>query len=304
MKRNFLLEPAATAAGGGGGAAKPSLEDMREAEKVRMREVNATVEVLCKNHPSAAEKFRKFGVEAIGSGESLEGFKARMMAEIPGVKPAEQTSLATLGLSRREQGQYSVTRAIQSCIVNKSKEPEGLEGDVHKEMAKRMTGLDSGGFWVPPDAMVSRPMTRRQQRDLNVTTFGQGGAFVQTTVLTPIIEILRNRMVCDRLGVVGMAGLEGNIAIPRQTAAATAYSVSEQAAATISTQAIDQILLTPRRVTATNNYSRQLLLQSSVDVENFMRDDLMKVTAIKWDYLILQGQGGAEPTGILNTTLF
>ena len=29
----------------------------------------------------------------------------------------------------------------------------------------------------------------------------------------------------------------------------------------------------------------------------------MKVVAIKWDYLILQGQGGgSEPTGILNTT--
>jgi hypothetical protein len=170
-------------------------------------------------------------------------------------------------------------------------------------MAKKNITNQAGGFWVPPDAMISRRMTRREKRDLNVGIFNQGGAFVQTTILTPIIEILRNRMVCDRLGVQGMAGLEGNVAIPRQTGAATAYSLPEQNALTISTQALDQVLLTPHRVGAWNNYSRQLLLQSSVDVENFMREDLMKVLAIKWDYLILQGQGGgSEPTGILNTT--
>ena len=37
-------------------------------------------------------------------------------------------------------------------------------------------------------------------------------------------------------------------------------------------------------------------------MENFIRDDLMKVLAIKWDALILNGQGaGSEPLGILQT---
>jgi hypothetical protein len=108
-------------------------------------------------------------------------------------------------------------------------------------------------------------------------------------------------MVTKRLGVQGMAGLEGNVAIPRQTGVATAYSLAESATLTKSTQALDQVLLTPHRVGAYNEYTKQLLLQSSVDVENFIRDDLFKVIAIKWDKLILEGSGSSsEPTGILH----
>ena len=37
-------------------------------------------------------------------------------------------------------------------------------------------------------------------------------------------------------------------------------------------------------------------------MENFIRDDLLKVVALKWDKLVLEGSGeGSEPTGILNT---
>jgi len=49
-------------------------------------------------------------------------------------------------------------------------------------------------------------------------------------------------------------------------------------------------------------YSKQLLFQSSVSIENFLRDDMMKQVAVKLDYLALNGSGSAsEPTGILNT---
>jgi hypothetical protein len=300
MKRTLLDAAPATREGGGG---TQTLEDMRNAENTRIREITATADLLIADHPAAADKFRAKKTEAIGSGLSVRDFKANMLAEIPGAKPAKPITMASLGASEREIKCYSVTRAIQSCLLRKTNVPDGLEGELHTEMSKRNISAEAGGFWVPPDAMISKRMNRRQQRDLNVSQFGQGGATVQTSILTPIIEILRNRMVCDRLGVQGMAGLEGNVAIPRQTGAATAYSLPEQSTLTKSTQALDQILLTPRRVGAFNNYSRQLLLQSSVDVENFLREDLMKVLALKWDSLILQGQGGgSEPTGILNTT--
>ena len=139
-------------------------------------------------------------------------------------------------------------------------------------------------------------------RDLNVTTAAQGGYFVQTTVLTPIIEILRNKMVCQRAGIQVLGGLQGNIAIPRQTGAATAYTLAEQAAVTKSTQVVNQVAMTPHRVGAWNAYSKQLFLQSSPDLEQFVRDDLMKVLAIKADAHILNGQGGAEPLGIRATS--
>ena len=300
QQMRILLDPAVKDPTGA-----KSTEDIRKEEVTRMREIESTVELLVKDHPTAAEKFRAKGREAINSGMEVRDFKASMIAEIPGAKPAKQTSMVDLvNGDRAAVDRYSVSRGIQSCLLRQKMIPDGLEGEVHEEMVKRgLVAKGAGGFQVPFDAMISRRATRRQQRDLNVNTFGQGGATVQTSILTPIIELLRNRMVTDRMGVQGMAGLEGNVAIPRQTGAATAYSLPEQATLTKSTQALDQVLLTPHRVGAWNNYSRQLLLQSSIDVENFLRDDLMKVVAIKWDYLILQGQGGgSEPTGILNTT--
>lgn len=283
----------------------------RDAERERVKQIRAAVSALFESYKDRDTQviFRDMADEAVAKGTSKEDFNAELLKKLPGVRKAELITAESLGMSAEDKSKYSLTRAIQCNIkAGKAGRPDGLEGEVHDAMEQRMRGLNavgggSGGFLVP--ANMGFPETRRNinRRDLNVTTFGQGGAFVQTTVLTPIIEILRNRMTAQRLGVVSMAGLEGNIAIPRQTGAATAYTLPETNAITVSTQAIDQVLLTPHRVGAVGKYSKQLLLQSSVDVENFLRDDLMKVLAIKWDKLILEGAGAnSEPTGVLNTT--
>jgi HK97 family phage major capsid protein len=139
-------------------------------------------------------------------------------------------------------------------------------------------------------------------RDMQATVFPSGGAFVPTQLVVPVIEILRNRMILDTVGKRTMAGLQGNIVIPRQEAAATAYAVSEIGALTDTAQILGQIALSPRRVGATQTYSKQFVMQSSPDAEAFMRDDLFKVIALAWDRLGINGQGAAsEPLGILNT---
>jgi HK97 family phage major capsid protein len=169
----------------------------------------------------------------------------------------------------------------------------------HSEEIARSSGIGrpSGVFVGWADLL---PLTGK--RDLNVTTASQGGALVGTVIDTEIVELLRNRINCLRLGAQMLTLSGPNVAIPRQNSPATAYSLPESATVTKSTQAIDQILLTPHRVSASTEYSKQLILQSSVDVENFIRDDLMKVLAIKFDSLMLNGSGsGSEPTGIMNT---
>jgi HK97 family phage major capsid protein len=61
--------------------------------------------------------------------------------------------------------------------------------------------------------------------------------------------------------------------------------------------------LTPHRVAAATAYTQQLLVQSSVDVENFVRRDLMEILALEKDRVALNGLGSAgEPLGIANTT--
>lgn len=312
MLKRILMLDKAPAEGGEAAAtatqtAKPALspEAARAAERSRVKEITAVARTLAKDHPHCRTKIEEITTEAINGDTSLGDFQVRAMTEILGAKPAKnEFTMEELGMDERDQRSYSILRGIQSCLRRDSRVPDGLEGDVHKEIAKRCgDSVSLEGFGVPHNAPVRCRASRgRGQRDLNVTTFAQGGATVATQIVTPIIEILRNRMVTASLGITTMGGLSGNVAIPRQTGAATAYSLAESATLTKSTQALDQILLSPHRVGAWNDYTRQLLLQSSIDVENFIRDDLMKVLALKWDALILNGQGaGSEPLGVLNT---
>ncbi len=285
-------------------------------EKKRSKEILASLEAYVKDHGTKdegklGEKLRTLANECL-FGEnptSIGEFQRRAMEEVIKAKPAKQVRMADLGYDERERNSYSIVRAIQNCLKRDAKvpDPDTIEGDAHVRMSKLDLGFSPAGFLVPADANINpRSLSRservRMQRDLIATNFGSGGATVATELLLPVIEILRNMMITDRLGVRTLSGLQGNVVIPRQTAAATAYSVSEIAALTLSTQVLDQIAMTPHRVGAYNQYSKQLLLQSSMDVENFIRDDLLQVIAIDWDRLTLNGQGAAsEPLGILNT---
>jgi HK97 family phage major capsid protein len=105
------------------------------------------------------------------------------------------------------------------------------------------------------------------------------------------------------LGANMMNNLVGNIAIPRQTGGATAYWVAESGAVTESQAAFDQVTLSPETVGAFSDISRRLLLQSSMDVEAFVRNDLATTLALEIDRAAINGSGSSnQPTGILNVS--
>jgi HK97 family phage major capsid protein len=315
-RMKILLDP--NPAAGGGGSAAATIDEVKvraEAGKQalttyreRVKKIRGIADELIKDRPDLSDKLRGMAGEAENSDEEVGLFQVRAMNEVIKSKPAKQVTMEALGYDERDRQSYSLVRGIQNCIARNAQtpDPSTIEGDAHVKMSKLDLGYGSN-FLVPPDANISqrslaRSDRRRMQRDMQVNIFGQGGASVATELVTPIIEILRNRMVTERLGVRVMAGLEGNVVIPRQTGAGTAYAVSEIAGLTLSNQQIDQIPISPKRVGATGQYSKQLLLQSSIDVEGFVRDDFLKVIAIDWDRLIINGQGAAsEPMGIMNT---
>jgi HK97 family phage major capsid protein len=199
-----------------------------------------------------------------------------------------------MGMKSADIERYSVTRALR-CQLMGSKF-DGLEREIHDELDRTMP-TKAEGVWLPSDVLFTRG-----RRDLEAGTFSQGGALVATEVPDQVIELLRNKSVCFRLGAVYLDGLQGNISLPRQTGASQPQSVPESGPLAESDPALDQIVLTPHRVGVTTNYTRQLLLQSSVSVERWLRSDLVAQLALKWDYLMLQGAGANdEPVGIFNT---
>jgi HK97 family phage major capsid protein len=294
--------PADTSVGVGRSHEKSlSTRHFMETENNTLTEISAVADVIAKDFPHLTNEIRIASSRAILTDKSIKDFKREILAMCIANPPSSELARVhdhELGLNRREIGDYKLLRAIK-CMVETGK-IGGYEGELSSQVEKNC-GMRADGFFIPSDIVLGGSRRDFLQRDMTVGVFGQGGAFVPTQIATPI-EILRNQTIVIRAGAIVMAGLSGNVAIPRQTSTATAYSLAETATLTDSTATLDQILLSPMRQGATTTYSKQLIIQSSPDVENFIRDDLMKVLAIKNDSLALVGQGaGSEPLGILNT---
>jgi HK97 family phage major capsid protein len=89
------------------------------------------------------------------------------------------------------------------------------------------------------------------------------------------------------------------VAIPRQTGGATAYWLSEKGAPTESNPTVDQVNLTPKTLGAYTEFSRRLILQSSIDVESMVRNELATVIALEIDRAALYGTGTVnQPQGL------
>lgn len=237
---------------------------------------------------------RPLADEAISKGLSIESFRGMLLDKI-GDKPLVDPDI---GMNKKEVRQFSFVRAI-NALANpgdrSAYEAAAFEREV-SEAAVAQYGKQSRGITVPTD-ILRAPFSKR---DLNVGSATAGGNTVDTVLLADsFIELLRNRSAVQALGATVLNGLSGNISVPKQTAAATAYWVAESGAPQESQQTIGQVLMTPKTVGAFTDFSRRLMLQSSIDVEAFVRNDLVNVLALEIDRAAFYGSGNNnQPLGL------
>ena len=194
-----------------------------------------------------------------------------------------------LGLSEKDVRKYSMLRVIQSQLG--SRVDVGFERECSDAVAKQL-GKSARGLFVPWDVMIAK-------RDLQIASGGKGAAFVATNLLAgSFIEAIRARSILPRLGVQVLSGLVGDIAIPKM-GAITGYWIAETAEPTESTPTLSQVTGTPRTCAGTVDYSRKLAMQSSLDVEMLIQNDLAKALAQTIDKAGFNGAGTSEPTGLL-----
>ena len=213
--------------------------------------------------------------------------------------PIRSTDMSSneVGLEAKEVKRFSFIRALHALANpadRQAQEAASFEREVSEEASKRY-GKPANGFLVPNEVL---------KRDLTVGTATAGGNLVATDLLAgSFIDILRNRMAIMQAGTTVLSGLTGNISIPRQTAASTAYWVGEGSAPTESQQAFDQVNMSPKTLGGFTDFSRKTLLQASIDVEQFVRNDLAKVLALELDRAGIYGTGSSnQPTGLTQTT--
>jgi len=193
---------------------------------------------------------------------------------------------------RREPAPNLLCETIAAALNNSH---GGFVGELHEETMRQ-----SGQVPSSPHARLL-PLSLIGSRDMTVASASGGGYLVETQN-GPFIELLRNRSVVRRMGARVLSGLRGNLALPKQTGAATAYWLANEATPiTESQQTLGQILLTPKTVGAYTEVSRQLILQGGPAAEAMVRADLAAVLALAQDLAALAGSGtGGQPLGLLN----
>lgn len=213
-----------------------------------------------------------------------------------------------VGLSRKERENYSLVRLIRGLANGASRSDRDaatLELEASAEI-ERKTGDAPRGVYLPREIIGRRLSPQsREVRDLLADDYGQGGALVGVDFRPQdLIPLLRNMTVVMQLGARFIGDLIGDFAIPKQTAAGTAAWVPKDGGTVGETQqTTSQVTMTPHTLGCYVDWTRQLRLQSSVDIEMFIRDDLERIIAIEEDRAALHGSGvGGEPLGVENVT--
>lgn len=136
----------------------------------------------------------------------------------------------------------------------------------------------------------------------------QGAALVAPPMMGELVELLRNNEVFMQAGARSLAmPPNGRIVWPRQTGASTAYWVGTDAAGatdrvlTASNPTTGDITLQAKKLGILVKIPNELFRFSSVSIEQFIREDMARVLALKLDKTFLDNAGsGTTPKGLIN----
>ena len=151
--------------------------------------------------------------------------------------------------------------------------------------------------------MNPQPLERRVTT--TTTPTGLPGGNVIGTYLDPALFIppLYAALKVREAGARVITGLTSNVDVPRQSQSVTAYWVAENTAITFSDPGFDRVSLRPKHLGTISEFSRNMLLQSTPDIETILRNDMSNVLARGLDAAAINGTGtNNDPVGILNTT--
>ncbi|MBK9362996.1 MAG: phage major capsid protein [Rubrivivax sp.] len=234
----------------------------------------------------------------ITSGAALEKVADDILAiQSERSKPGNMPTF--LDMSAKEVQRYSLMRALRAA-TSKDWTKAGLELEANRELSKRMSRLPRAdtSFFVPLDKLM------QGRRDMTVAGVSGSNYLVGTDNMAgSFIDLLRNDSVTLRMGVSRMAGLVGNVTIPRMTAGGTAYWLADESTQITESQpTIGQVSLSPKNVAALTELSHQLMQQSSPDVEQLVLSSIARDIALAVDVGVIRGSGNSgQPQGIVGT---
>lgn len=232
--------------------------------------------------------------------------------ELATLDGAERRQAAMDDLDRRAAGQpvgdarfnqftaeVSISDAI-AAVSGMDTRGAGQAREVSAEIA-RQRGKNPQGIYISAGSRAageSRALTSGAQG-----TTPNGAALIPTVVRGDLlIDVLRANLVLTALGATFLTGLRGNISIPQVTSGTAVGWFAENQNIPDTDMAFGSVGLQVKHVGAIAEYSRNVLINSTPDVDALIRNDLMASLARELERAAIAGSGdGVQPRGILNT---
>jgi len=251
-------------------------------------------------HIKSGKSVEDFRAMALKKAEADKAESARKLSEAQNRKPEPAAAKKPIEiLDSREQAQvakrFSVFKVLRS-LSGVSNDDIGYEREISAEIAKR-SGRSAQGIIIPHCA----PIGLRGDPFLKGSN---GSNFVATELMVgQFIDVLRSKMVLAQAGVTTLSGLVGDVAIPKGGAITGGWVDGENGAGTEGKPTVTQVTGTPKTASGWTDISRRLLLQSGIDVEMFVQNELIQTLARLIEVAALHGtNANGQPKGLVSQT--
>lgn len=264
-----------------------SPEEVRQKE----RERQSGIRFMCQKFGLGEQHEREW----IDNGSSLEAVskKAQELSAEP--KPAAAPSGF---LSQKEKKRYNLTKVLR-VQSGMSKEDIGFEKEVSDYIAKSIgkDPIELEGLYFP-----IREMDFKRDTGLNTGSIATGGATIDTELdVSNFTQALLNQTLCFQMGVRLMSGLSGPVDIPIESDTPQVFWVGEGEPIPEAQSSFELASLRWKEIASITPITKRMMAQSSLDMEAYIRDILVRKIAIGIDDAILNGSGTQnQPLGLLN----
>lgn len=198
----------------------------------------------------------------------------------------EIKQINNLKKENKMEKRFSLVKAIRSIANNQQMDDVCVAIDNAGREEMRKSGLSMGG-------QIQLPT--QELRAITVTAEGED---IVPTDIYNALEPLRSKNVLVQAGARFLTGLVGDVQVPIMSASNVGWEL-ETAAAQDGAGAFTNVKLTPHRLTAYIDISKQLLNQDAIGVENLIRTDIINAVNNKLEATILgSAAAGAGPAGI------
>lgn len=265
------------------------MRDKKDIEK-DLAQARANLSTVSARQDATAEEIRT-------ATEAVERYTAELNAknvEVAAEKAQAEAQFRMGDKSFQELNKrFSMVKFIRQSIPGQVM--DGVEAEVRQmgqEEARRLN-LDITGSYIPLAVLEGRAFTGQ-----NATTSADGGYLIESELKYQ--EGLRKRMVLSTMGAQVIGGLTGNITLVKGNPVNATWEQENSETAT-QKKAFTSESVAPKRLAMQMGISKQLLIQSSLDVEQMVMNDIMAAHAEALEDAAINGDGSSnKPKGLLN----